>query len=202
MRSIVAPMLFAAVIACSGGEDSNRTERAEPRADAAPQSASPDAPATIDCARASGQAEQAVCADKKLAALDRLAAPADERLATARNECGRADDLRACLVETYALRIADRAAAGSADDTVVSGPARFRCGDMEVAATFINSDPGYVVLAGGERPAVLPRGEAASGARYEGRIDGQGWSFWNKGREAKLVRANDELSCVETPAAD
>lgn len=161
----------------------------------------PDAPATIDCARASGQAEQAVCADKELAALDRLAGPGDDLLKAARNACVRADELRPCLVEAYAMRIAERAKAGSANRAAVTGPVAFACGPETIEATFINSEPGYVVIAGGDRPAVLPRVAAASGVAFEGRVDGEPWSLWNKGREATLIRSGREAACAEAASA-
>ena len=200
MRPIAALMMCVAFAACERGQEPSRTEPLEPSRNLDVQAASTGGPATIDCKRASGQAEQAVCADKELAALDRLAGPGDDALRAARSECGRADELRWCLVETYATRIAERAKMGSADSSTVIGPVSFRCGGDEIEATFINSEPGYVVL-GGEQAAVLPRIAAASGVKYEASVDGKARSFWNKGRDATLSRGGVETSCVEQPAA-
>ncbi|HET9355732.1 MAG TPA: MliC family protein [Sphingomicrobium sp.] len=138
-----------------------------------------------------------MCADKELATLDRLAGPGDEMLKASRDDCVRADELRPCLVEAYATRIAERARAGSGDSAMVTGPVAFNCGRDTIEATFINSEPGYVVLAADDRPAVLPRIAAASGVAFEGRVDGEPWSLWNKGREATLVRSGREASCTE-----
>lgn len=201
MRLLFVPVLCVALAACSGEESESREESkpAEPVANALGEL--PAGPVTIDCARAAGQAEQAVCADPELAALDRLAGPADGTLKSDRDNCIRADELRPCLIETYALRIARQARSGAVDKSVVVGPVTFRCGRDDVAATFINSTPGYVILSNG-RQAVLQRSAAASGVRYEGRVDGENWSFWNKGREATLVRGTGQDDCAERLAAD
>ncbi len=201
MRPIGPLMMLLALAACTESEPSSSNNIPEQASVTSPQARSPDAPATIDCARASGQAEQAVCADKELAALDRLAGPRDDSLKASRDACVRADELRPCLVEAYAIRIAERAKAGAADAALVVGPTTFRCGRDEIEATFINSEPDYAVLAGGDRQAVLPRATAASGVKYEGRVEGETWSFWNKGREATLVRGGAESRCAEQPNA-
>lgn len=203
MRPIGPLLMFCfAVAACSEQDPVAPNQTAEQAGSSVPRTAArPDDPATIDCARASGQAEQAVCADKELAALDRLAGPGDDMLKEARNACVRADELRPCLVEAYAMRIAERAKAGAADSAMVTGPVAFACGRETIEATFINSEPGYVVLAGGESPAVLARVAAASGVAFEGRVDGEPWSLWNKGREATLVRSGREANCTDVASA-
>ena len=154
----------------------------------------------IDCTRASGQAEQAVCADKDLLALDRLAGPADEKLQSARRACGLDDDLKSCLAELYSLRIAERAEGGHSNSAIV-GPVAFTCGAKPVAATFINAGAGYAVLETAGETAVLLRADAASGARYDGVSGAEGWSFWNKGPEATLVRAGREAGCDQVRVA-
>ena len=165
-------------------------------------------PKTIDCDRARGQAEQAVCADKELTAIDRGMGEmpgyaADAAWDAKRAECSRSDDLRHCLLEAYGARIHDLASAKPADGGMVVGPVAFRCGADDVAATFINSDPGAVHLRAGTETVTLPRVAAASGVKYEGRPDGQPWSFWNKGREATLARGgSDEISCKELGRID
>ena len=169
--------------------------------------ADPDGPATIDCKRASGQAEQAICADKELAGIDRaLASLSGEAAPDAgwvgeRKACSLADDMRQCLLDAYGARIYDLTAAKPADGAVVVGPVAFRCGTEGLSATFINSNPGAVHLRAGKETVTLPRVPAASGVRYEGRPDGQPWSYWNKGREATLARAGAETVCVEQARA-
>ena len=169
--------------------------------------ADPDAPATIDCKRASGQAEQAICADKELAGIDRALASLagtgspDPEWVGERKACSLADDMRQCLLEAYGARIHDLASAKPVDGGMVVGPVAFGCGADELSATFINSDPGAVHLRTGTVAVTLPRVTAASGVKYEGRPEGQPWSFWNKGREATLVRAGAETACAEKAPA-
>jgi uncharacterized protein len=81
---------------------------------------------TFDCAKASGSIEKMVCADPELGTLDRtlsavysaaLSKAANERppvLKTeqrgwikGRNDCWKADDKRACIVEAYRRRMAE-----------------------------------------------------------------------------------------------
>ena len=81
---------------------------------------------TFDCAKASGSIEQMVCADPELGALDRtlsavysaaLSKAANERPPVlkaeqrgwikGRNDCWKADDKRACIVEAYRRRMAE-----------------------------------------------------------------------------------------------
>lgn len=161
-----------------------------------------DGPSTLDCARASGQAEQAVCADKELVTIDRAMTEmpgylADRAWVATRSECSRSDDLRQCLVDVYASRIADLAAEGTKEGGIVVGPVSLRCGAEDATALFVNSDPGAVHLRLADRRVTLPHVPAASGAKYEGRLDGEAWSFWTKGEEALLVRAGAETRCEE-----
>jgi membrane-bound inhibitor of C-type lysozyme len=159
-------------------------------------------PSTIDCARASGQAEQAVCADKELIAIDRgmgamSGYAVDSVWVAKRGECSRSDDLRQCLLDLYASRIADLAGGGIKDGGIVVGPISLRCGAEDVSAIFVNSDPGAVHLRLADRRVTLPHVPAASGAKYEGRPDDEAWSFWSKGNESSLIRAGKETQCQE-----
>lgn len=209
MRLILPLIAGLIIIACSDAErdaaadaDGNSSLNAETAA--APPAG--EGPATIDCQRASGQAEQAVCADRELTAIDRSlgelgGTAVDDAWSAERNACGRADDLRQCLLDLYAARIHDLAAARPKDDGTIVGPVAFRCGNEQLTATFINSDPGAVHLRLDDAAVTLPRVPSASGVRYDGRTDGAAWSFWNKGREAMLIRAGSEASCAESGEA-
>lgn len=209
MRLLFSLVAYMALVACSDAErdaaadaDGNGSMSAKT---AAPTQA--DGPATIDCVRASGQAEQAVCADKELIAIDRSMSgmpgyAADPAWVATRSECSRSDDLRLCLLDAYVSRIADLAARGTSEGGIVVGPVSLRCGTEEATAIFVNSDPGAVQLRLGERRVTLPHVPAASGAKYEGRPDGEPWSFWSKGNESLLVRAGAETQCQELGRID
>ena len=203
MRLLLSLIAFLAIAACSDAErdaaadaDGNGSISAETAGGAA------DRPATIDCARASGQAEQAVCADKELIAIDRAMGAmtgyaADAAWTAKRGECSRSDDLRQCLLDLYGSRIAALAAGRTKEGGILVGPVSLRCGTEDVKALFVNSDPGAVHLELGERQVTLPHVAAASGAKYEGSPDGELWSFWSKGNESVLIRAGAETKCQE-----
>ncbi|QIK96386.1 hypothetical protein G7076_07960 [Sphingomonas sp. HDW15A] len=210
MRMLVSLVACLVIAACSDAEhdaaadaDGNGSMNAETAAAAAPEG-----PTTIDCERASGQAEQAVCTDRELIAIDRAMSEmpgyvADPEWVASRNECSRSDDLRQCLLDYYVGRIADLAAKGMKQGGIVWGPVTLSCGTEDVSALFIRSDPGAVHLKMAEQRLTLPHVSSASGAKYEGRIDGQPWSFWSKGKEALLVRAGgDEITCKELGRID
>ena len=209
MRLFVPLIACLAIMACSDAKrdaaadaDGNGSMSAETAG-----GARSDGPSTIDCARASGQAEQAVCADKELIAIDRAmsAMPryaADPSWVAARGECSRSDDLRQCLLDLYVSRIADLAGNGIKDGGIVVGPVSLKCGDEDASAIFVNSDPGAVHLKLGDRRVSLPHVSAASGAKYEGRPDGEPWTFWSKGNESLLVRAGAESQCREVGRID
>lgn len=210
MRLLPAIAACLALAACSDRE-------AGPSGDAAANGlansnvvaeAAASGPFSIDCSRASGQAEQAICADRELAVMDRAlsAMPSgvvDAQWIAARSECSRADDLRQCLLDLYATRIADAAGGEPKNGGIVVGPVSLRCGEEDVSALFINSEPGVVHLTLPQQRVTLPRASAASGAKYEGRVDGQPWSYWSKDREAILVRAGGtEVACEEIGRID
>jgi membrane-bound inhibitor of C-type lysozyme len=218
MRLIFTAVAGAAALA---GCDRGPTNQASTANDATPaaKAAEPSRmAASFDCAAARGQAQELVCADANLAAMDRevarLATLAAEPAAQAewaqeRDSCGKADLLRECVMSTSALAIhrlrSGSEAARSKDAEGISvGPVAYRCKGVAdpVAVTFVNSDPGAVAIAWGKQALALDHVTAASGAKYEGRWDGQPWTFWTKGREATLTHpAKGDLSCAEvTPA--
>lgn len=200
MRASGLLAIMLAFAACS--ETESRTPNAAGEGAAGkPGASAPTSSSGIDCGRAAGQAEQAVCADQELLALDRLSGPADAPLRSARQACGRDDDLKSCLVRVYAERIAERSRDGQPEQAV-TGPIAYVCGAERLTATFIDSGKGYLVLDADARVAVLGGSPAASGARYEGSLDDEPWSFRTKGRDATLVRGGTESRCSETAAGN
>ena len=209
MRLLVPLIACLAIMACSDAKrdaaadaDGNGSMSAETAG-----GARSDGPSSIDCARASGQAEQAVCADKELIAIDRAMSgmpgyAADAEWVARRGECSRSDDLRQCLLDLYVSRIALLVGKGMKDGGIVVGPVSLRCGSEEATAVFVNSEPGAVHLQLGERRVTLPHVTAASGAKYEGRPGGEPWTFWSKGNESLLVRAGAETQCREVGRID
>ena len=199
---------------------------ATPTNSAAPASASAAKP-SFDCARADGQAQELVCNDANLAAMDReldrlyKLAEADTstgeaRLVELRNtqrgwvkgrdDCWKDDDLRQCVMTAYAERIhrirqSHQAARADVPEGISIGPVAFACKGLDalIGATFVNSDPGAVFLEWGPDMAMaLDHVRSGSGARYEGRVNGQAWQFWNKGREATLSwPGRGDLACTQ-----
>lgn len=185
-----------------------------------PVVATPTAPdrainASFDCGRAKGQAQELVCGDPGLAAMDRevarLAKLAVEPAAAAdwalkRDDCWKSDELRQCVMAAAMLEI-HRLRKGSdiarTGEGLSVGPVAFACKGISgpVLATFVNSDPGAVTLEWGGQGIAIDQVTTASGARYDGRWDGRPISFWNKGDEATLtVAGKGDLQCVEQAA--
>jgi uncharacterized protein len=175
---------------------------------------------SFDCTRAQGQAQQLICSDAELAAIDRevdrlqrlsasdaAAAEPTDPWVKARDECWKSDDLRHCVVDSYArrihqLRTASAAARAAAGDARSAGPAAFNCGQEPLAATFVNTDPGLVHLAWSGHALTLAHAPSASGARYAGRVDGEPWEFWTKGNEATLIRPGGEAVTCTAPSTN
>ena len=172
--------------------------------------------ASFDCAAARGQAQELVCGDANLAAMDRevarLAGLAAEPAAQAewaqqRDACGKADLLRECVMATSALAIhgfrqRSEAARSKDNEGISIGPVEYRCKGIAapVFATFVNSDPGAVAIEWGTQSLALDHVIAASGSKYEGRWDGQPWIFWIKGADATLTDpAKGDIACTGVP---
>ncbi len=173
--------------------------------------------ASFDCDRARGQAEELICGDAGLAAMDRevarLSALALEPASQAewvqqRGACAKADELRQCVMAAAMLkihRLRQGSEAARADESISVGPVAFTCRGLPepVQATFVNSDPGAVALEWGGQAIAIDQAMSGSGARYEGRWNGQPYSFWNKGREATFtVPGKGDLQCSGALAAD
>lgn len=209
---LLAALALAACERGSPGNDAGAPDSPESNADVARDDASGP---SFDCARARGQAQQLICSDAELAAIDReldrlqrlaasdsAAAEPAEAWVKARDDCWKSDDLRHCVVDTYARRIhqlrsASAAARAEGGESRSAGPAAFECGKEPLAATFVNTDPGLVHLSWSGRALTLAHAPSASGARYAGRVDGESWEFWTKGSEATLIRPGGEaVTCT------
>ena len=206
-----------AVVALAG---CNRQAPGNEAAEAKPDIVAPNVPeraiqASFDCGRANGQAQEMVCGDANLAAMDRevarLAGLAAEPASHAdwaqqRDGCWKADELRQCvmgaaMLKIHQLRKGSEMARGEGGLSV--GPVAYKCRGIAgpVLATFVNSDPGAAAIEWGGEAIAIDQAITASGARYDGRWDGQSYAFWTKGEEATLtVPGKGDLQCRETPA--
>lgn len=205
-------MIFVAVAALAlGACDQPEANQRTPADAAAPSSAAPAAgssAASFDCTAARGQAQELICGDSTLAAMDREAArlaiadPAGQAaFAKQRDDCWKDDELRQCVMSSTMVRIHQlRSASPNEGPGMSIGPVAFRCAGIEgpLSATFVTSDPGAVALQWSGVTTAIDQVVAASGARYEGRWDGQPVSFWNKGREATLtLPGKGDLACSQ-----
>jgi len=203
-----------ALVGCGREVPDNRAVEYKPAA-AAPDTSERAIQASFDCGRANGQAQELVCGDANLAAMDRevarLARLAAEPAAQAdwaqqRDECWKADELRHCvmaaaMLKIHALRLGSETARGGDGPSV--GPVAYSCRGVEgpVLATFVNSDPGAAVLEWNGQAIAIDHATTASGARYDGRWNGQSYAFWTKDKEATLtVPGKGDLQCRETSA--
>jgi len=183
----------------------------------------------FDCTRAKGQAQELVCADEQLAMLDRetsrfyaLASHSPElgtkqraRLRAyqigwirGRDDCWKAADLRACVLDSYVTRIHELrrdypAARGADTDGISSGPASVACEGVErrMAATFIRTDPPLACLESQDRRYTMTLTPTASGARYVADTDDGELAFWTKGDTAMLqMPGQPAINCsIEAP---
>lgn len=114
--------------------------------------------------------------------------------------------LAACQpAQTPAATAADTAPAPAPMAAVVEGSkgseTAYRCGDLDVRATFNGEDAATVVV--GERTFAMATERAASGAKY---ADGAGNSFWTRGSDEALLslkgEAERECRAVEPTEGD
>lgn len=211
-------MRFITICAAAMGLAGCNREAPDNRAaEAGPVQTRPDAPtrtiqASFDCGRARGQAQELVCADAGLAAMDRevarLASIAAEPAGQAqydqqRDNCWKADELRHCVTTAATLEIHRlRKGLQSAPPTegLSNGPIPYSCTGIAgpVLATFVTGDRGGVAIEWGGDIIAIDHVPTASGARYDGRWNGQAYAFWNKGREATFtVPGKGDLQCAE-----
>lgn len=208
MRGIL--MVAVAGMALAGCEQQAADNRVAAKPSMAPveTKAGRKISASFDCNAARGQAQELICADANLAAMDREAArlgagdaAGQADWARERDACGKADELRLCVMANAALRIHHLRSVTPGDAGGISvGPVGFRCKGVAkpLAVTFINSDPGAVAVESNGQTVALDHAEAASGARYVGRWNGEEWSFWEHGGEATLdVPGRPEMTCTK-----
>ena len=179
---------------------------------AAAQAAKPVTP-SFDCAKASGQVEQLVCKDAGLASLDRKLAdayakamkgwPADvakEQRAVqrgwvkGRDDCWKADDLRACVENEYRTRLVEVQIKGGL--LMAPTPAGYRCKSEEgtpfTAAFYKDTDPPSVVLSFGQDQVIAFVARSGSGARFTAaNVD-----FWEHQGEASVDWFGRKLTCA------
>ncbi|MGE6150109.1 MliC family protein [Aeromonas media] len=162
---------------------------------------------SFDCTKAHSAAEQLVCQDAGLAALDNeLAALYPKAMSQlsaeqqktekamqrgwikGRNECWKESDSRQCVEESYQLRITELQIKGG--QLRVPSPVDYQCdGGIRLSTYFYNEAkrPAAVInlSEGAQQSQVLAfEAPSASGARYEG----QNITLLTKGNEARLER--------------
>ena len=162
---------------------------------------------SFDCTKAHSAAEQLVCQDAGLAALDNeLAALYPKAMSQlsaeqqktekamqrgwikGRNECWKESDSRQCVEESYQLRITELQIKGA--QLRVPSPVDYQCdGGIRLSTYFYieAKRPAAVInlSEGAQQSQVLAfEAPSASGARYEG----QNLTLLTKGNEARLER--------------
>lgn len=205
-------MLSVLALACGPG-DSEPTPEPVDAPDVPVQAVVP----SFECTGDGGTAEQLVCSDPALARLDlRLDSVFQAALAVAlempgndgselrayqrgwiggRDECWKADDVRACVVDAYRRRTAEL----QAEFVLVEAgdPVFFVCND-EPANEFVlmemPTDPPTARIERGDRTVIGVRVPTASGVRYEAPF---GVWFWARGDEATVAWPQDtEWTCT------
>ena len=175
---------------------------------------------SFDCTKAESSAETLICEDTELSRLDRLVsarfaaalqaaraldAGADEAEAelraiqrgwiSGRDECWKADDLRACVEDAYTLREGELVALWMLEPP--SNTAFWQCNGNpanEVVTVFFETERPSVRFERGDTvdAGVLVR--TASGAKYEGSF---GRSIWIKGDAATYREADPDGSTFD-----
>lgn len=175
---------------------------------------------SFDCLKAESSAEELICADDRLAALDRRlatrfagavkaadaldsggAAARDTLRATqrgwikGRDECWKADDLRDCVMHAYLTRENELVT-----QWLLQAPASvasFYCNDNranEITAYFFDTELPSVRLEYGDTVESGSLTRTASGSRYDA---GSGRYIWLKGDAAFVAWTDDsEMSCT------
>ena len=166
---------------------------------------------SFDCSKAGGSAEKLVCSDVELAAMDRELdamfqralqqfpeAEAPELNATqrdwvkGRNDCWKADDLRACVTRNYQMRITELQIQTGA--LTMPKATAFGClGGESIAAVFFAHTklPSALLTRGPDDQVIAYLVPSASGSKYEGR----NVTFWLKGKEASVSWVDHRWTC-------
>lgn len=170
---------------------------------------------SFDCAKASSETETMVCGDPHLAQLDNEIArlyklaentpqPDRQRMqelrATqrgwikGRNECWKADDKRACIVDAYASRIMylrqGYANSRTDDDAGIStGPFALACKglDFGIGVVFVRTEPSIAHLQWLDSSVTVTSEISGSGVKYTGSNHEGRYQLWTKGMEAMLT---------------
>ncbi|HSE43265.1 MAG TPA: MliC family protein [Acidobacteriota bacterium] len=172
---------------------------------------------SFDCSKATGQIEQLICKDETLAKLDRKMAqvfedamkkwPADEAnkqkiiqrgWIKGRNDCWKADDLRACVQNEYNTRIV--VIQIQSGQLMVPTPIGYECEGNEskqFTVVFYNdTDPKSAVLTFGDDQVIAFSTPAASGAKYSA----QNMEFWEHHGEATVDWYGTKMKCKSIPS--
>ena len=183
-----------------------------------PASAQQQTGPTFDCARASGEVEALICTDGDLAALDRrmadvYAAAIDawpEDIATVqrayqrgwisgRNECWKAEDVRACTELSYRTRIVELQI--KSGQLMAPTPQGYACTGEEgkpfFATFYQETDPPSVVITYGDDQVIAFQAPAGSGAKYTA----SNVEFWEHQGEASVSWYGMVLTCRPRAAA-
>jgi uncharacterized protein len=165
---------------------------------------------SFNCAKADSRAEELICGDKELALMDveatrlfRLARDGngvtekqkkvlnDDRASwlKLRDECWFSEDLRSCIVASYAVRIHylrenHEATRLSDKEGITKGPIALHCDKLQstVTATFIGSDPPISAIQLADQVHV----GIGAGTRYIEKNENGEMAFWTKGDDAFL----------------
>jgi uncharacterized protein len=176
---------------------------------------------SFNCAKAANRAEELICGDRELASMDveamrlfrlvrdRAKRPATEKQALnddrarwqkVRDECWIADDVRNCILTSYALRIhslREKHAEARMSDAkgITRGPFDLNCKNLKtpLKATFIHGDPPVSAV---QLPDSVHVG-IGSGRRFiERGTDGE-MAFWTRGEDAFIKLPNGvRYNCV------
>lgn len=177
---------------------------------------------SFDCLKASTSAEELVCADKKLSALDRrLAKRFAAAMATAkaqdagsedaikflratqrgwikgRDDCWKSDDLHRCVMDNYLLREGELVAGWMLQEP--ASAVTYTCDGNpanEITALFFDTELPSVRLEYGDSIETGSNVPTASGSKYAARF---GRSIWTKGDNATVVwEEGVEMNCTRS----
>jgi len=177
-----------------------------------PEAAAGSAGPAFDCSKATGVVEELICTDEGLAALDRRLAevfatavenwPADDLAELkafqrgwikGRNDCWKAEDVRACVESSYQSRIVElQIQSGQLE---VPPPVGYVCEGHEgtpfFAVFFRQTDPPSAVLTFGDAQVIAFIARSGSGARYIA----DNVEFWEHHGEARVDWYGTPLTC-------
>jgi uncharacterized protein len=173
---------------------------------------------SFDCGRVRpGSIEETICRDGGLSALDRrltevyAAAQAKARneqppvlqaqqrgWIKGRDECGKSGDRRACVEQSYTLRIAELQARYRL--VPGTGPVAYACGGdarNQVVVVFFPTEPPTLYAERGDSVSLMFLQPSGSGSRYQGRNE----SFWEHHGEALVTWGHGapEMRCRKLP---